>query len=101
MLRSAAETLAVQQIEIANADKQFTMKQQEWKNLVQQAQQEARMALNLEMQVQEKKIAELQGAVDVERVEWQTKIDQLEVERTKLDLNAQVEKPAEYGALRC
>jgi hypothetical protein len=50
----SAETVKVAQsckIDIANADREFTMKQQEWKNRVQEAQQEARMALNLEMQV--------------------------------------------------
>jgi flotillin len=56
---TTVQTVQACKIEIANSDREFTMKQQEWKNAVQEAQQEARMALNLEMQVQERKIAEL------------------------------------------
>eukprot|EP01047_Picozoa_sp_COSAG01_P028393 COSAG01_NODE_1905_length_8940_cov_19.008936_4_plen_184_part_00 len=47
--------------------------------------------------MQERKIAELKGAVDQERVNWQTRVDKLEVDRTGLDLRAQMELPADYN----
>jgi len=83
--------------EIASAKKNFTMREQEWKNEVAEAQQEALMATALEMQVQEKIIAELAGAVDATRVKWQTKIDELEKERKEKDLEASQNLKAKYS----
>ena len=83
--------------EIASAEKNFTMRQQEWKNEVAEAQQEAVMATALELQVQEKRIAELSGAVDATRVKWQTEIDKLEKERKEKDLEASQNLKAKYS----
>ena len=95
-----AETVQTQKVcetEIANSQKNFVMRQQEWKNQVQEATQEAQMATALEMQVQQKKLAELKGAVDATRVEWQTKIDALEKERVKLNLDATENLHAQFS----
>jgi len=95
-----AETVQTQKIcetEIANSQKNFVMRQQEWKNQVQEATQEAQMATALEMQIQQKKLAELKGTVDATRVEWQTKIDALEKERVKLNLDATENLHAQFS----
>jgi flotillin len=76
------------EIEVASSLKNFTMRQQEWKNEVIEAQQEAAMQTALEIEVQNKKIAELKGAVDATRVKWQTELEKLEKERKELQLKA-------------
>lgn len=76
------------EIEVASSKKNFTMRQQEWKNEVIEAQQEAAMQTALEIEVQNKKIAELKGAVDATRVKWQTELGRLEKERKELQLTA-------------
>lgn len=74
--------------EVASAKKSFTMKEQEWLNDVIEAQQEAAMQTALEMEVQNKKIAELKGAVDATRVQWETRLESLEKERMQKELEA-------------
>ena len=76
------------EIEVATSKKNFTMRQQEWKNEVIEAQQEAAMQTALEIEVQNKTIAELKGAVDATRVKWQTELGKLEKERKELQLMA-------------
>lgn len=46
------------------------------------------MQTALEIEVQNKKIAELKGAVDATRVKWQTELEKLEKERKELQLMA-------------
>lgn len=74
--------------EVASSKKNFTMREQEWKNEIVEAQQEAAMQTALELEVQNKKIAELKGAVDATRVKWQTKLETLEKERMEKMLEA-------------
>merc|ERR1711871_1291385 len=76
------------EIEVATSKKNFTMRQQEWKNEVVEAQQEAAMQTALEIEVQNKTIAELKGRVDATRVKWQTELGKLEIERKELQLTA-------------
>jgi hypothetical protein len=55
------------------------------------------MQTDLEKQVQKKRIAELQGAVDATRVKWQTELGKLEKERKELQLKATENLHAEYS----